>query len=625
MIFGQKEAFLRVLADTAEDQIFVINRDDLIEFVNRAGARQLGATPEQLIGRKRTEVFPPAVAERQQLGLKRVFETGKALYVEGPTPYSGGEVWLSTWLTPVPGPDGSVDAVLGVSRDLTDQKRAQDALRASEERLRVVISNVPLLLWAIDADGIITFCSGRALDASPLASETLVGRPFADIPIAPFPDLIAQARRALTGEETNDQIEIGNLTYETWSDPMRDARGTVVGATGVVVDITERRRVQAELLTGQKLEAIGRLAGGIAHDFNNHLTAILGYVEMMLGRTATETPAASDLRDVQQAAERAAGLVQRLLAFGRRQVLQPRSLNLNTLIEGLQPMLERLIGAGILIDAALTPDLLAVTGDVAELEQVIMNLALNARDAMPAGGTLTITTQNVDGIDRRHGSMTPGPYVLMTIRDTGAGMDAHVKEHVFEPFFTTKPEGQGTGLGLSTVYGIIKQLDGFIWLDSTIGQGSAFHVYLPASPAVAMADASAPAPTIETLSGRRVTVLLVEDEPTVRRFARRALELHGFAVVEASSPEEALVLAAENTQLSLLLTDVVMPRMNGRELADQLRAVWPDLPVLYMSGYPSSLVLRDGLLDPSMRLISKPFTTLELIASVHEALATPGA
>ena len=622
MILDHREAMYRVLADTAEDHIFVINRDDRIEFVNRAAARQLRAAPEDLIGKLRVEIFPPDVSERQKLGLQHVFDTGKTLYVEGRTFYLDREVWLSTWLAPIFGPDGRVEAVLGLSRDLTEHKRAQDALHASEERRRVVLAHVPLVLWAIDLHGVITFCSGRSLDRSLAASNSLIGRPFADVDVPPFPVLAAHASRALAGEETNDQIEVGDLTYETWSVPMRDARQAIIGATGVIVDITERRRLQAELSNVQKLEAIGRLAGGIAHDFNNNLTAILGYVEMMLERAGDGTPAARDLKEIQQAAERAAGLVQRLLAFGRRQVLQPRSLNLNTLVEGLHPMLSRLIGDEIQVRIALAPDLMAVTGDAGELEQVIMNLALNARDAMPAGGTLTIETANVTDADRHRGSMTPGPYALMRIRDTGTGMDADVRDRVFEPFFTTKPEGQGTGLGLSTVYGIIKQLNGFIWVESAIGQGSTFDVYLPATPLAAQAQRSPAARPVQPAAGRRETVLLVEDEATVRRFARRALEVHGFTVVEAATPEEALALGgAKEHAISLLLTDVVMPRMSGRELADRLRTVLPGLPVLYMSGYPSTLVRRDGLLDPSTRLISKPFTTVELISRVHEALA----
>lgn len=500
----RSEANYRVLAETAQDHIFVIARGDRVEYVNRAAASQLRTVPEKLIGRLRTEIFPPDVAERQGLGLKRVLDTGEPLYVEGRTMYLEREVWLGTWLTPVPGDDGQPRAVLGVSRD-----------------------------------------------------------------------------------------------------------------------ITEQRRLQAELSNAQKLEAIGRLAGGIAHDFNNNLTAILGFVEMVLARPDLSGETARDLREVQHAGERAAGLVRRLLAFGRRQVLQPTNLNLNSLIESLRPMLERLIGESVVIDVKLAADPWAVSGDVTEFEQIVMNLALNARDAMPGGGTLTIETTNLQSSSHQlRPTMQPGMYVRLTIRDTGTGMDARTKEHVFEPFFTTKPVGQGTGLGLSTVYGIVKQLNGSIWVDSEVGRGTAFHVYLPAA-ALDAADArveaaaeTAPAPVVE----RRATVLLVEDEETVRRYARAALEMHGLNVIVAATPEEALSAATSTeTPIALMLTDVVMPRMSGPELATRLRDVRPEMRVIYMSGYPANLV-QQGLLDPSMRLISKPFKTGDLLAMIDEMI-----
>ena len=491
--------YYRVLAETAEDHIFVIAQDDTIEFVNTAAARQHGRAPAELVGRRRTDIFPPEVAERQGEHLKQVFETGKPLYIEARTIYREREVWLSTWLAPIADGQGGVKAVLGVSRDLTDRKRAEEELR-----------------------------------------------------------------------------------------------------------------------NAQKLEALGRLAGGIAHDFNNNLTAILGYVDMMIDQVRPEEPIAKDLGEVRRAAERSAGLVRRLLAFGRRQVLQPRSLDLQAIVASLRPMLERLLGAHIEVDVLTSPDLPPVTADASELEQVIINLALNARDAMPSGGTLTIRTESAAPDDQQL-PMGDGQFVLMRISDTGEGMSAHVRQHVFEPFFTTKPPGKGTGMGLSAVYGIIKQLNGFIWVESEVGQGSAFHVYLPAA-----AERAAPEPvdagrTAVSLMGSQ-TILLVEDEDTVRRFVRRALDTHGFRVLEASTPEDALAFAAGHEPISLLLTDVVMPRMSGPELAHRLQGTRPELPVLYMSGYPSSLVLAGRAMPPAARLLSKPFTTLQLIERVQEAL-----
>ena len=617
----QSQAHYNVLADTAEDHIFVINREDRVEYVNQAGARQLQSVPERVIGRRRSEIFPPDIAERQGHGLQHVFITGKPLYVEGHTLYLEREVWLGTWLAPVIDAQGHVNAVLGLSRDMTEHKQADDALRASEQRLQMVLSNVPLVLWASDRNGVATFCGGRALEGLGGVPADVVGKTFDAIGIEPFPAISEHVRRAVAGESFGTQIGVGDSTFDAWFVPLRDEHQIIAGATGIIVDVTERRRLEAELSDAQKLEAIGRLAGGIAHDFNNNLTAILGYVEMMIGEADANSQVARDLGEVKFAGERAAGLVRRLLAFGRRQVLQPRNLNLNEVIESLESMLGRLIGEDVQIVVTLAADPWSVTGDPGEFEQVIMNLALNARDAMPSGGTLRIETANatVSEKDRRP-TMPPGPHVLLTISDTGIGMDSHTRAHVFEPFFTTKPAGKGTGLGLSTVYGIVKQLNGFIWVESELGQGSVFRVYVPAAAGKAVPQPVPAAATPKPASVRRETILLVEDEETVRRFAKTALELHGFQVIAAASPDEALSLAGDSQQpIPLLLTDVVMPQMGGPELADRLKRTRPDLAVIYMSGYPSTLV-QGGMLDTSTRLISKPFTTAELLASIDEAL-----
>lgn len=367
------------------------------------------------------------------------------------------------------------------------------------------------------------------------------------------------------------------------------------------------------------MEAIGRLAGGIAHDFNNDLTAIVGYVDLILSQIGDDKPISADLQEVLRAAERSAGLVRRLLAFGRRQIVQSRDLDLNNVIAGLKPMLERLIGEGTSIVVTLAPDLPSVNGDPSQIEQVIMNLALNARDAMPGGGTLSIDTAKMTEGDRRM-SVSPDPQVVMTVRDTGMGMDERTKGHLFEPFFTTKPVGEGTGLGLATVYGIVKQLNGSIWVDSEIGQGSTFRVFLPVAgraPEV-IQPATKPGPA----AIRRTTILLVEDEETVRRFTRLALERHGFHVLEASALEQALALeAACEEPIPLLLTDVVMPRMSGPELAGRLKQIRPDLQVLYMSGYPAGMIAQSGgTADTPVRLLAKPFTTADLLANIEDIL-----
>jgi two-component system cell cycle sensor histidine kinase/response regulator CckA len=614
----KSETYYRVLTETAQDHIFVIDRDDRIEYVNRAAAEQLRTQPDQLIGRRRTEIFPGDVADRQRQSLQRVMTTGKPFYAEGRTMYGSREVWLGTWLAPVPDASGNITAVLGFSRDMTTRKQAEDALRATEQRLRVVLANVPLALWACDRDGVLTFCAGQALQTIGVTPDDTAGKTFDAVGIEPFPALAEHCRRALAGESFGGQVDVNELTFEAWSAPLRDEQNQVIGATGLIVDITERRRLETELSNAQKMEAIGRLAGGIAHDFNNNLTAVIGYVDMILMQIGDDKPISADLKEVQRAAERAAGLVRRLLAFGRRQVVQTRDLDLNAIIAGLTPMLERLIGESTRVVVTLAPDLPAVTGDPGQIEQVIMNLALNARDAMPGGGTLTIETARMTAAERRS-TLAPDPHVVMTVRDTGMGMDARTKEHLFEPFFTTKPVGEGTGLGLATVYGIVKQLNGSIWVESEVGKGSTFRVFLPAA-GVAPEIIPARTKTGSTVV-RRATILLVEDEDTVRRFTKLALERHGFRVLEAALPEHALALAAASEDpIPLLVTDVVMPQMSGPELADRLKKVRPDLQVLYMSGYPASMIQGGSTLDAALRLMAKPFTTADLLSNVEDIL-----
>jgi len=331
---------------------------------------------------------------------------------------------------------------------------------------------------------------------------------------------------------------------------------------------------------------------------------------------------------VERAAGRAAGLVRRLLAFGRRQVVQPRQLGLNEVIGGLQPMLGRLIGERIQIEYDLSPQVSRINGDVGQLEQVLMNLVLNARDAMLQGGTLRIATVDarLAQPDPRRPAVPPGHYATLAVSDTGTGMDAQTQQHLFEPFFTTKPMGQGTGLGLPTVYGIVKQFGGFIFVESEVGRGSTFTLYWPAtSGPAAEAAPQALTPVPSSVVGRE-TVLLVEDEDTVRRFAKRALERHGFHVLEAASPKEALLLSASDGPVHLLVTDVVMPGGSGPELAVQFQRLRPGVPVLYISGYPGKLIAESGVLgDVSMALLMKPFTSAQLLERVDLALRGPAA
>ena len=406
--------------------------------------------------------------------------------------------------------------------------------------------------------------------------------------------------------------------------PVVVADGPPIGIGMFVAETTERRGLEAQLQQAQKMEAVGQLAGGIAHDFNNLLTVITSYGAMVLADIPRESPHASDVQEILNAANRASSLTRQLLAFSRRQVLQPNVLDLNALTGNLEKMLRRLLREDIQLVTSYHPNLALVNADAGQLEQVIVNLVVNARDAMTRGGRISIQTSNVmlgEGYGTMHANAPPGPYVLLSVSDTGKGMDKETQAHIFEPFFTTKPVGQGTGLGLSTVYGIVKQSGGYVWVYSEVDRGTTFKVYLPAvagAPAAEEQERES-APELTSAPER---ILLVEDEPNVRRIAKRVLERHGYTVLEASNGLEALrVIERRQEPIALVLTDLVMPEMGGRELASRLRIVSPSSRVLFMSGYTEDAVLRQSVIEPGALFLDKPFTFDTLIRKVREALA----
>ncbi len=404
--------------------------------------------------------------------------------------------------------------------------------------------------------------------------------------------------------------------------PVQTLEGSIDGVGAVVLETTDRRQLEEQLLQSQKMEAVGRLAGGIAHDFNNILTAIKSYSELLLEDMETDKGRVEDVREIHEAADRAAALTRQLLAFSRQQLLRPRVLDLNTTVRDLKGMLERLIGEDIEVKTRLAPSIGMVTADPGQIEQVLMNLIVNARDAMPDGGTIDIETANVELDDeyaRTHASTPPGDYVMLAVSDTGHGMPRETQARVFEPFFTTKEKGKGTGLGLSTVYGIVKQSGGSIWMYSEPGRGTTFKIYLPRiDGAIASDKLGAPA---KNGKGGKETILLVEDEDAVRQVASRILRRSGYTVVEACNGNEALRQFGERgREFDLIITDIVMPEMGGLELAQRIREWAPTARILFTSGYTEDAVLRRSFLEPGAEFIEKPFTPARLAERARQVL-----
>ena len=512
-------------------------------------------------------------------------------------------------------------------------RATQEDLRRSELNFRSLVTNAPYGICRCDS-------TGKILDANPAFLELLGFTSAGEIVGQHIYTLYKDAEQWFDlADYLRSSAPFKGLTAE-WS---RKGGTTVVRVSGRSVangrkegvvfelfaeDVTERRALEQQLQQSQKMEAVGRLAGGIAHDFNNLLMVISGYSEFLLERLGAEPHLRGPAQEIASASERASSLTRQLLAFSRKQMLAPRIVNLNDVASENLRMLTRMIGEDIDLVMVPSPNLWAVRADAGQIEQVIMNLAVNARDAMPSGGKLTIETSNVtldEDYARVHGPLRPGDYVMVAISDTGNGMDQETQSHIFEPFFTTKGP-KGTGLGLSTVYGIVKQSGGYIWVYSEVGRGTTFKIYLPrvASLEEPAAQVASPAQFQKVEPGTE-TILLVEDEANLRYLARQYLEKQGYKVIEAADGAVAMQIAvAHEAVIHLLLTDVIMPGMNGRELAQRISEIRPNVKVLYMSGYTENVIGHNGTLDAGVRLLQKPFNLRDLKNKVREVLdATP--
>ena len=507
--------------------------------------------------------------------------------------------------------------------------RVRRQIAAREELFELISENAADMIAVVNADGTRAYNSPfyeRLLGYSPEEMRGTIA--FEEIhpdDRAKVIEAAEEAKRSGHGRRVEYRMrhkEGSWVLLESTASVVRDSKGQVQKLVIVNRDITERKQLEQQLQMAQKVEAIGRLSGGIAHDFNNILGVIIGYTEALQKRMPPENAFRDAIDEIQRAAKRAASLTQQLLAFSRNQVLEPKILDLNAVIRDTQKMLASLMGEHIEIALALSDSLGMVKADRTQLEQVILNLNLNARDAMPEGGKLTIETSNADleeSNPARPAYMLPGSYVLLKVTDTGCGMTREVQANIFEPFFTTKEKGKGTGLGLATVYGVVKQTGGYILVDSEPGKGAAFRIYLPLIEAPAEIAKESRAP-VKRARRNEATVLLVEDEASLRKLTRAVLEEMGYVVLEAADATEGLTIAKKSRAIDLLLTDVVMPGMSGRALADALAISHPDTRVLFMSGYTHGEIAQRGVLEAGRAILHKPFTREELIRRVEEAL-----
>jgi PAS domain S-box-containing protein len=514
-------------------------------------------------------------------------------------------------------------------RDSTEHTRIAEERRESERRFSSVLANLNLMSVMLDREARITYCNDSLLAVTGWKREEILGRSWFDVFVPPERgDLRAlfAAILADTPEAMHHENEIlardGSRRLVRWSNlVLRTPSGEATGTASVGEDITERQRSEAQLRQSQKMEAVGRLAGGVAHDFNNSLGVILGYTELLMRQASPAQQ--GKLAQILKATQHASGLTRQLLAFSRQQIVDPKVLDLNAVVADLEEMLARLIGEDIALEMAPGPDLGQVRADAGQLGQVLINLCVNARDAMPDGGLLRIETANAEldgtgGAD--HEPVTAGRYVMLAVTDGGCGIEKDTLAQIFEPFFTTKAEGRGTGLGLAMVYGAVRQAGGYVWVYSEPGRGTTFKIYLPRIDGAV--DAAAPEPAMPARGFE--TILLVEDESALRAIAGEILEGHGYRVMAAANGEEALAVALGYPEaIHLLVTDVVMPGMNGRVLTESLVAARPGLKVLYMSGYTQDVIAHRGVLEPGTLLIQKPFTAVALLSQVRAALGGP--
>ena len=624
------EARLRTIINTAHDAVIGMNAQGVITEWNPRAEMIFGWPRGEVLGQKLSNlIIPPRHREAHERGLQHFLRTGKGPVLNRRVELIGSrrdgtEFPIELTISAVK--RGETYVFNAFLSDITERKRAEEI----RVRLASIVESSEDAIISKTLDGIVTSWNRGAERTFGYTADEAIGKPIGLlIPQDRLDEESQIIERVKQGEhvthfETVRRRKDGkDIHIALTISPIKDGAGTMIGFSKIARDITEQKGLEAQLRQSQKMEGVGQLAGGIAHDFNNLLTVINSYSAMVLGDLDFSNPfVRNGLEQIKEAGHRAALLTRQLLMFSRQQVLEPKVLDLNEVVSNIAKLLRRLIGEDITQVLCLHPALGRVKIDPGQIEQIIMNLAVNARDAMSGGGQLTLETENIE-LDntyaRTHALVHPGPYVMLAVSDTGSGMDADTQARIFEPFFTTKEPGKGTGLGLATVYGIVKQSGGNIWVYSEVGKGTTFKIYLPRVEQTSELPEPCAAPA-ELLRGSE-TVLLVEDDEMVRALAQAILERYGYTVLAAKHVNDALRMAQEGPQaIHLLLTDTIMPVMNGPELAKRFRAIRPETQVLFMSGYTDKVISCTTALEPGTAFLQKPFTPQTLTQKVREVL-----
>ncbi len=625
------EQQLQVIFDHTSLLIGLLKPDGTIIKANRAALEFSHVTPGEINGRLFWETSWWNHSTEMQAKLRQAIETacgGQLVRFAAVLRDAAGKLRdFDISITPIKDELGRVVFLVPEGYEVTAHKQAEAELN----RLMTAIEQTPESIVITDTQGCILYVNPAFEQVTGYSRAEAIGQNTHLLKSgrqekAFYQELWAQisAGEVWRGRFINKKKNGKLFTEDAVIAPVRDEKGTVTNYIAVKRDVSHELELENQYRQTQKIDSIGRLAGGVAHDFNNILAVICGHTDLALMQLSPDAPLRSSLECIQDSAERAANLTRQLLAFARRQVIEPRLINLNELVVNLNKMLRRLIGEDIKLVTQAAPELGTVKADPGQIEQVLLNLVVNARDAMPDGGTLTIHTENVtlnEDYARRH-LVTPGEYVMVSVSDTGAGMTDEVKLHIFEPFFTTKEQGKGTGLGLATCFGIIQQSNGHIHCDSQLGQGTQFRIYLPRVQGTE--DAAVNHETPINLPQGTETILLAEDEPSLRRLMARVLRTQGYTVLEAADGNEALALAQANgAKIQLLLTDVIMPGLSGKMLAEWLGQVNPAIRVIFISGYINNNAVRDAMSKPGTFFLQKPFNPLDLAKKVRAAIEAP--